>query len=1283
MKKNFILVFVIAFIHIRALSQQKTSFTQKTDFAIEWDASIRFNMENHLHFVNAFYKPEIPFPFFSTSLPISSSLTENDVEIVDAIYENVSDFALSPSDTNLSTDFKLHLKPSFYKGKASMYVEFIPLRKNPSSGQLEKLISFNLRLKNGGQAQRFSASSNRNYVSNSVLSTGDWFKIAITQDGVYKLSYDFLKSKLKMDLNGYSPSNFRLFGNGGGILPELNTIARIDDLAENAVYVYDGGTVGKWDDQDYILFYGQSPVQWSYSQTASRFVHQANYYSDSTFYFLTLNGGNGSPKRIQTVPSLNVTPDFIVNSFDDYQYHELDRINFVKSGREFYGEAFDVNPNQTFSFKFPNILQQNVLYKTGFAAHSPGVVSSASAKYNSQVLFSGNYQTGTSYTDDYAQERFGTAVFLPSSGDEVNITYSFNAGNTECSGFLNYIELQARRALTFVSVNGYDQLMFRDLNSFDPGKTALFNIASTPGGMRVWNVTNPINVSEQLTTNGSFITNVDSLQQFIAFGGTTYFSPLEIGKIPNQNLHALSQVDYIIITNPLFEEQATRIASFHRDMDNFSSHVVNVDLIYNEFSSGSKDVTALRDFIKMFYDRGISSGTEPQYVLLVGDGSYDNKYRRSNNTNFLPTYQSENAVSFLNSFVSDDYFVLMDDNEGLCAGNEKIDLGIGRLPVQTVAEAKVLADKIINYSSAPQTGGCEGCNTSNGTLGDWRNVITFVADDEDGSLHVPPTENFANAILTKHKIYNVDKIYLDAFKQMSTPAGNRYPDVNDAVNKRINKGTLIMNYVGHGGETGWAEERVLTNDDINSWTNINKLPVFITATCEFSRWDDPARISSGEKILLSATGGGVALFSTTRLVYASSNATLNESLLRHMFDDAAPRLGDIYRASKIEPGNLNSNTRNFSLLGDPALKLHYPKYSIEAAAVNATPITALNDTLSALKKITISGVVSLNGQVQNNFNGFIYPSVYDKPSNISMLRNDPSSPALTFKLQKNILYKGKATVKNGLWSFTFVVPKDISYQYGLGKLSFYAENGVEDGAGYYDSIVVGGSSGNIINDADGPTVKLFLNNDRFVFGGTTNDKPVIYCQLSDSTGINTVGNGVGHDITAILDGKTEPVYVLNDYYEADLDSYTSGKISYPLAKLSDGRHTLKIKAWDILNNSSEAYTEFIVASSSVFALNHVLNYPNPFTTHTQFSFEYNKPCENLDAQIQIYTISGKLIKTISRKIISAGTRIDELTWDGRDDFGDKIGRGVYIYRVKLNNAEGESASKIEKLVILK
>lgn len=1276
MKRKIVLYVCTLFLFSSAFAQRNAAVKPSDNYHIKWSENKNFNNVEHLYFQDAFYKADSPYPFFSSSVDINNDGNAYSVSLINEVYEP---FSTDVSASDLQSSVHVTSLPSFSKRQASVYFELIPLRKNGTTGQIERLVSFNVELKDDGASKKFAPSSARIYTSNSVLSSGDWFKIGVTADGVYKLTFDFLKSDLKMDLSG-SPSSFRLYGNGGGMVPFINSAFRHDDLAENAVYVNDGGTVGVWDADDYVLFYGEAPVQWSYSSSLTRFIHQANYYSDSTFYYVTINGGSGTPKRINQVASLTVTPDFTLTTFDDYQFHELDKTNFIKSGREFYGEAFDINNSQTFSFDFPNMVSQNALVRTSFAGHSPGVTSSLNIKYNNTNLFTTTFNTPTDYTGDYALDTQALLTLANPTGSSIGLNYNFNPANSSCAGFLNYIEVQVKRSLSFVSTNNVDQFSFRDLSSVGVGKTALFTLSGAPSGVKVWNITDPTTVTEQVSNSGSFTTTTDSIKQFIAFGGSDFLSATAVGKIENQNLHSLSQADFIIITHPLFASEANRVADFHRTHDNMSVHVVNADEIYNEFSSGSKDAGGIRDFIKMFYDRGIVSGTQPKYVMLYGDGSYDNKNRITNNTNFIPSFESENGVSFLNSFVSDDFYGLMDDNEGLCNGSEKLDLGVGRAIVQTPDEAKTVADKIIAYASAPTTSGCVGCSNTAETLGDWRNTITFVADFPNGNTFISSSENLSNYMNANYKSYNVDKIYLNAYKQFATSAGLRFPDAQDAITKKVNKGSLIVNYIGHGGETGWSESRVLTNDDINSWTNINKLPIFITATCEFSRWDDPSRTSSGEKILLSSTGGAIALFTTTRLVYASSNDAINRSMIYSMFGMDNPRLGDIWLASKIQ--NLNLNSRNFSLLGDPALRMHYPRYKIEATTVNANPIIALNDTLSSLSKITIGGKVTLNGQLQTDFNGTLYPTIYDKPTNITTLLNDGSSTPTTFPLQKNILYKGKATVKNGEWAFTFIVPRDISYQYGLGKLSFYAENGVDDGAGYYDSIVVGGSSGNIINDTDGPVVKLYLNNEKFVYGGTTNDEPNIYCIISDSTGINITGNVVGHDIVAKLDSKTDPVYVLNDYYSANLDSYNSGIIDYPLSKLSEGRHTLEVTAWDILNNSSKSYTEFVVSSSAELALAHVLNYPNPFTTNTRFMFEYNKPCESLDVQVQVYTISGRLVKTISKNITSAGTRIDDLTWDGRDDYGDKIGRGVYIYRVKVN-AGGETASKTEKLVILK
>ncbi|HKR04623.1 MAG TPA: type IX secretion system sortase PorU, partial [Bacteroidia bacterium] len=602
-------------------------------------------------------------------------------------------------------------------------------------------------------------------------------------------------------------------------------------------------------------------------------------------------------------------------------------------------------------------------------------------------------------------------------------------------------------------------------------------------------------------------------------------------------------------------------------------------------------------------------------------------------------------------------------------------------------EAAALVDKVIRYETPGTVTDATACNISNSSLGDWRNVICLIADDEDSSVHLDQTDTMLNGIDPFSLKFNLDKIYLDAYQQEATPGGQRYPDVNEALNNRVEKGAFLINYTGHGGELGWAHEGILDNTMINAWDNKFNMPLFITATCEFSRFDDPARTSAGENILLNPNGGGIALFSTTRLVYSFPNAVLNKDLVQYMFEQSngeMPRLGDIFRLTKRDADNAQGvNPRNFTLLGDPALRLAYPKYDIVATKINGQNLVALSDTVNALSKITITGEIKSNGQKLTGFNGVVYPTVYDKVVNVHTLVNDAASQPRTFKVQKNILYKGKASVTNGDFSFTFIVPKDIAYNFGTGRLSFYAQNGVEDASGYYDSLIIGGISQNSQADNAGPEIKLFLNDDKFVFGGLTDQHPKIFAIVSDSTGINTVGNGIGHDITAALDGKTDPVYVLNDFYEADLNSYQKGKILYKLDELEDGRHSLKLKVWDIYNNSSEAYTEFIVASNEEIALSHVLNYPNPFTTHTTFFFEHNQPCNNLDVQVQIFTVSGKLIKTILDHFICEGTRSDKIEWNGRDDFNDPIGRGVYIYRLKIRTTDGKTAEKFEKLVVLK
>ena len=542
----------------------------------------------------------------------------------------------------------------------------------------------------------------------------------------------------------------------------------------------------------------------------------------------------------------------------------------------------------------------------------------------------------------------------------------------------------------------------------------------------------------------------------------------------------------------------------------------------------------------------------------------------------------------------------MDDNEGDFSNSDIVDLGVGRIPVSNIAQAENVVNKIMTYYKKDPAfnpianTSCTGNNK--GSFGEWRNWICFVADDEDKNGEkdfVIASEGFASTLATTHPIYNIDKIYIDAYKQETSPGGERYPDVNEAIDKRMEKGALIMNYCGHGGELGWAHEAIIDVPQILNWKNISNMPFFVTATCEFSRYDDPARTSAGEYVLLNANGGGIALFTTTRLAYMPDAHTLCPKVfataLAPMSTGKMPAIGDITRLTKSMTG---ASYRYFTLLGDPALVLAYPGHTVYTTEINQHPLSpGVNDTIAALQKVTIKGYIGdKNGTKISSYNGVIYPTVFDKPVQYSTLGNDngPGS-VVNFKLQKNVLYKGKANVSKGDYEFSFIAPKDILYQYGFGRISYYTQNADVDGAGYYDKIIVGGSDPHAKPDNTGPEVKLFMNDNKFVYGGTTNEHPALYAEVFDSSGINTVGNGIGHDLVAVLDANSNKSIELNEYYQADLNSFQSGKISYPFSNLPEGVHDLKIKVWDVQNNSSTSSTQFVVAPSAELALRHVLN----------------------------------------------------------------------------------------------
>ncbi|OYT11736.1 MAG: hypothetical protein B6I18_03160 [Bacteroidetes bacterium 4572_112] len=1241
----------------------------------------------------------IPAFDFSVESEINPGLSAYHYSIAldnnESIDVNISNIITSEINTNneglakfnkLTNDFEYTINYLYNRGEKTADIKIEAYRENENSS-IEKLISFTINTIIS-KTDDTGSINQRTYATNSVLASGDWYKLRIPKSGIYKVSGSDMQS-MGFSISGLDINHIHLHGNGGGMLPEANSIARFDDIEENAIKVIDQNSNGIFDADDYFIFYGKGPTTWKYYKSRNRFLHKTNIYDDYAYYFVTINNQQG--KRITLDTNTYNNPNISVNSFTDYALHENDSLNLIKSGKQWFGEHYSIVNSHNFNFNFPNIVTTaNVLLKTSSAARST---------INSTMYFNANGKertiiyaaTSSHYLAEYATPVTDT-FSLQSSTSQININSVYSKPSSSSQAWLDYIAVNARRHLIMYG----GQMKFCDPNSVATGNTAEYTLQNANVNSEIWDITTatePMLMNSSYSNNTlTFVSSTDSLKQFIAHHGG-YLIPTKIGSVSNQNLHSLSDIDYIIIYDSQFESLAERLAEFHRTTNNLSVYKTTLSPIYNEFASGSKDNAAIRDFMKMLYDKAAGDVSKmPKYLLFFGDASYDYKNRIVNNTNLIPTYESNYSLSPTGSYCTDDFFGLLDDGEG-SNSNGDLDVGIGRFPVTNYSQALAIVDKIINYKSigTKNINSCGIGNNSASNMADWRNKVCFIGDDEDGGLHTSQADYLANYTTNTYPVYNVDKIFFDAYPQIITPGGQRYPEVKRAINQTVDKGTLIMNYTGHGGELGWAHESVLEISDINSWTNSSNLPLFITATCEFSRYDDPERISAGEYVLLNSKGGGIALLTTSRVAWSSSNFALNKVIFKNIFEKTNgeyPTLGDIVRLAKIGAGSIYQN-KNFLLLGDPAMRLTYP--SDEVVTINVTDTKTGNaiDTISALQKITIHGEVHRAGVVNNNFNGKVDITIFDKTKTYSTLGNDPNSPIYDFKLQKSIIYKGKAEAKNGVFDFDFVVPKDIAYNFGLGKISYYASNDTIDANGYSDTLIVGGSYDLADSDDEGPYIELFMNNRSFRDYGITDENPKLLAYVFDEHGINTIGNGIGHDLTAIIDGQSNRPIVLNEFYEANIGDYTTGIINYPFYKLENGEHSLDVKVWDVYNNSATASINFIVANNSEMAMDNLFNQPNPFTDKTSIVFEHNQGCEILDVEVLIFNNIGALVRKIETQVSSSGYRIggDEIVWDGTSSNGAALAQGVYVYqlRYQVRNADGSTSYKelSNKMVLLK
>lgn len=1217
------------------------------------------------YFEGAVYHSDISaIPLYSSTLPVMDAALSYSVKLIPTRVDYPAPESLNISSGEvLPEDYRIEVQTGVSRDLSMLRWQVNALRRTPD-GSVERLLDFDYQITyNLPEAYFEEVQKSGSYATNSVLSNGRWFKFRVSNTGIHRITSANLQS-MGINIATVNPRHIRIYGNGGGVLPEANADPRIDDLAENAILVV-GEEDGVFNSSDYILFYAKGPVRWDFDPLSGTYAHTPAYYDDYAYYFITTDLGPG--KRISTAQNTGAAAQSI-SDFLDYRVHEQDLVNLTNTGRTWYGELFDITLSRDYPFDFPNMISSKpARVETEVAARNFGPAGFqlfVDGQLRANLPIDPTMATGY----DYAKNN-GASVDVAPSGSRINVNIRFSRSVSSARGWLDYIRVNAWRNLVFSG----GQFQFRNHRTLPDGSFE-YQVAGGSAGLLLWDVTDQTNVVARLfSLQGggiAFTAPADGRREFVLFDNSSFFSIENVGPVANQNLHSIRDIDYLIVSHPSLLEEANRLAEFHRQKSGLTVYVTTPNLIYNEFSSGAQDVSAIRDFARMLYSAS-SPGKQLRYLLLFGDGSFDYKDKLTNNNNLVPTYQTIASLNLVNSIATDDYFGYLDAGEG--AGNINfLDIGIGRFPVTTLQQAKQMVDKVIRYvEKNPET------------FAEWRNELVFVADDGDSNWHMKDAEELATLVENRNPAFNINKVYLDAYPQIATPGGQKAPAVNEAINRRMDRGVLLVNYSGHGGEVGWAEERILEISDIQSWRNRNRMPVFITATCEFSRYDDPTRLSAGEMVFLNPDGGAIAMFTTARATYASTNLRLNKAIYNDNifvpYNGERARFGDIMRRSKVA-GDVND--RKFVLLGDPALQLTYPENTVVTTHINNKPLGNINqsDTLKALSQVIIKGkVTTRSGQLMSNFNGQVYTTIYDKASIITTAGDQNGFPQ-NFSTRNSIIYKGTASVVNGIFEFSFIVPKDISYRYGSGRISYYATGNLGDAHGSSENFLVGGFSNNSLADNKGPEIRLFMGDSTFRNGGFTSESPRLFVLLRDESGINTTGAGIGHDIVAWISGATERMAILNDYYTAALDKSNEGSISFPIIGLNPGRHTLTLRAWDVFNNSNTASIDFEVIAKSTIKVEELHNYPNPFRDRTCFVFNHNQNGERLDVVVDIFDMNGRRVKSIQQETVSSSFRSQPVCWDGRSDNGTPVPKGLYLYRLIITDSRGNQAVASERMV---
>ena len=1108
--------------------------------------------------------------------------------------------------------------------------------------------------------------------SNSVLSSGRWFKFEAPEEGIYKITRAMLAS-MGIDANNVDPRTIKIYNNGGKVLPENINLPRPEDLVENAIVIF-GEEDGKFDESDYILFYGRGYSFWDISPQGTAVQRFRHSYSDKNYFWITSGGTQG--KRIQQKSGLNDNPDFIQTKSDAFADWEIDRINLGKSGRQFFGDDFSsAVSSRTYINNLTNRdnsepVKYNIRFAVGTSTGMELILSDNGNQLYAQNLAgfgTTQYTAGRDYT-------FSTTFNGSLPNNRSALTFKVNPSSVSAVGYLDYFEIEYRKNLLADS----DYLMFfSDPNS---GVVEYHLQGFTSSNIKVYDVTDFADV--KLVTNYVFHSGGEcrfrfneasnQRKKYIAVGSDNFKTPVNPAEVSNSNLRGeLTGAKFIIITHKNFTEAANRLKNYRESqtITPLSTLVVDVDQIFNEFSCGILDVSAIRDYLKYTYDNW---QIRPEYVLLFGKGTYDYRDVEGYGDNFIPTWQTVQSLALLNYYLTDDYFVLLDGNDS------KVDLALGRIPVSNITEANNIVTKIIEYETSTDKG-------------NWRNLITFVADDGigtagryEGAMHTEPSEKLAEQRLPGH--FDKNKIYLASYPDVITGQGRRKPAVNQAILDAVNNGTLLMNYIGHGSPELWAHEYVFEKSVALPLMRNDNYFFLCAATCDFGYFDIPNYQSANEAMLFLPNSGSIGGFTSSRLVFSFENNLLNDSLFKYIFLSSRDtlnlpiRIGDAVFKTKV--ARFGVNDQKYSLTGDPTLRLNIPQYSADIDSVNGMPLIS-DIQIKALSKTKIDGaVLKPDNTVWETFSGEGLLTVFDSERNFNLIIPGSANPtSINLKQQGGIIFKGRVSVVNGKFSADFVVPKDISYENNKGKIVFYFFDQTSDGIGFSTNIIVGGTD-TTVNDGKGPEIEIYFDDIAYGTSYLVGPNPKLIVKLEDETGLNTTGTGIGHKLEGILNKQENNPIDFTNFFVGDLDAGgRSGQINYNFSNLEFGEYSLMIKAWDVFNNPSTGVAYFSVVNDNEVIVRDVYNYPNPFTSSTTFTFNQNLT-NSIDVKIKIYTIAGRMIKEIEK--FNINEKFVTVDWDGRDHDGGMVANGTYLYKVIVKTVDGERSTSVTgKLAVIR